>query len=270
MKRIIVACGALILAPAPLVGQEVVDSASVDSVSYNSGRPLDYFAVGETLMFDGKWGLIRLGRASMQVVAIDTIRGEPTLNFRFVMNASLVGVVNIRDQFDSWVGVDDFVSRRFTQDFDEMGSQRTTAYEIFPDSGIYWEQGVDTAKASSDHPIDDTAFFYFVRSLDLQPGQRLELDNYFRPDRNPVVIEVLARDTIDVPAGRFPAIVVRPIIKGGMFAEGKDGRVWISDDDRRLIVQIKTKLPVIGTITMRLTDVIDPRTAPTEGTGSRR
>ena len=140
-----------------------------------------------------------------------------------------------------------------------MGNQRTTAYEIFPDSGIYWEQGVDTAKASSENPLDDTAFFYWIRSLELEPGERHEFDNYFRPDRNPVVIEVIKRDTIDVPAGRFPTILIHPIIKGGMFADNKDGRVWISDDERRLIVQMKTRLPVIGTITMRLVEVIDPR-----------
>ena len=264
MRSAVLALAALTLSPLPIFAQ-----AASDSATGWYGRPLDRFPIGETLVFDGRWGLIRLGRASMQVVGVDTIRDEPAVNFRFVMSASLLGVVHLNNQFDSWVGVDDFVSRRFTQDFDEMGSQRTTAYEIFPDSGIYWEQGVDTAKVSSKNPLDDTAFFYFVRSIDLVPGTRHEFENYFRPDRNPVVVEVIRRDTIDVPAGRFPTIVVHPIIKGGMFADDKDGRVWISDDERRLIVQIKTKLPVIGTLTMRLTEIIDPRAgeAPTDAAG---
>ncbi len=267
MRNVVLVFAALAFTPITSVGQ-------VDQVDTIAARPrvLDLFPVGETLIFDGKWGLVRLGRASLQVVGVDTIRGEPAVNFRFLMDASLLGVVSLRNRFDSWVGVDDFASRRFTQDFDEMGSQRTTAYEIFPDSGIYWEQGVDTAQVSSDNPLDDTAFFYFVRSLDLEPGTRHEFNNYFRPDRNPVIVEVMERDTIDVPAGQFPTIVVHPIIKGGMFADNKHGRVWISDDERRLIVQIKTKIPVIGTITMRLTEVIDPRedaaTAATQPGGS--
>ena len=268
MRNVALVMAALALTPTTSVGQVV----QADTIAARPGV-LDLFPVGETLIFDGKWGLVRLGRASLQVVGVDTIRGEPAVNFRFLMDASLLGAVSLKNRFDSWVGVDDFASRRFTQDFDEMGSQRTTAYEIFPDSGIYWEQGVDTAKVSSDNPLDDTAFFYFVRSLDLEPGARHEFNNYFRPDRNPVIVEVMERDTIDVPAGRFPTIVVHPIIKGGMFADDKHGRVWISDDERRLIVQIKTKLPVIGTITMRLTEVIDPRegaatTATTQPGGS--
>lgn len=234
------------------------DSIAVDPPDPRStAPPLDHFAIGETLLFDGRFGLIPLGRASMQIIGVDTVRGEPAVHFRFRLNASLVGVVNIRDRFDSWVGVDDFVSRRFTQDFDEMGKKRQTRYEIFPDSGVYYEAGVDSAKTASANPLDDTAFFYWVRTLTLAPGERHEFDNYFRPDRNPVVIEVVGRDTIDVPAGRFATVVIRPIIKGGMFGDNRNGRVWISDDPRRLIVQMKTSFG-FGAITLRLTEVIQP------------
>jgi hypothetical protein len=38
--------------------------------------------------------------------------------------------------------------------------------------------------------------------------------------------------------------------------------MWLTDDDRRLIVQMKTKL-AFGTITMRLTDFFDPREGAT-------
>ena len=214
----------------------------------------DRFQVGETLMYEGKFGILRLGRASMQVVGNDTIRGVATTHFRFVIRANALGLIRMDNQFDSWVGSEDFYSRRFTQDFNEFGKSRETAYEIFPDSGYYTALGVDTALAASPEPLDDTAFFYFVRSLDLEPGVRHEFDNYFRPDRNPVVIEVMERDTIDVPAGRFATVVVHPIIKGGgIFQESSDARMWITDDERRLIVQMKTKFS-FGTVTLRLTD----------------
>jgi hypothetical protein len=231
--------------------------AAQDSTSTNgstSSDVLDQFPVGETLEFDAKYGLLKLGRAAMRVVGQDTVRGESTVHFQFVLSANALGIIRMHDVFDSWVGRNDFESRRFQQKFDEPGQKRTTSYEIFPDSGLYWQEGVDSSMTLSENPLDDAAFFYFVRTLDLVPGTRYEFDNYFRPDRNPVIIEVAERDTIDVPAGRFATVVVKPTIKGGgIFKEGADGRIWITDDDRRLIVQMKAKFG-FGTVTLRLTD----------------
>lgn len=209
---------------------------------------------GETLRFDVKFGLLKVGDAAMHVIGTDSVRGEPTVHFRFVLRGGTF-FFRLDDRMDSWVGMHDFTSRRFTKDFDEGGRQWSEAYEIFADSGFYREAGVDSALATPVDPLDDTAFFYYVRTLELEPGTRHEFHRYFRPDRNPVVLQVLERDTIDVPAGRFSTIVVQPIIKGrGIFAENKDARMWISDDDRRLIVQMKSRFP-FGTITLRLTDV---------------
>lgn len=217
-------------------------------------RVTDHFPIGETMEFEGRFGLLRLGRATMTVVGADTVRGDSTTHLRWIISANALGLIRLDDQFDSWVGTSDFESRRFTQRFDEFGRHRETAYEIFPDSGYYTSLEADTAMVASANPLDETAFFYYVRTLDLELGRTYKFDRYFRPDRNPVIIEVLARDTIDVPAGRFSTIVVKPIIQGGgIFKESSDGRMWISDDPRRLIVQMKSKFG-FGTVTLRLTD----------------
>jgi hypothetical protein len=51
--------------------------------------------------------------------------------------------------------------------------------------------------------------------------------------------------------------VVHPVIKGqGILAEGKEARMWISDDDRRLMVQLKVKF-AFATITLRLKSIED-------------
>ena len=77
----------------------------------------------------------------------------------------------------------DFSSLRFVQDMNEGNSERYTEYLIYPDSGYYTESGVDSVRASSSQPLDDTAFFYFVRTVPLVDGERYEFDRYFRRDR---------------------------------------------------------------------------------------
>jgi hypothetical protein len=217
--------------------------------------PLERFPIGETLVYDARFGLLTLGSGLMQISGVDTIRGAPSLHLVFRLQSSSF-IYRLDDRMDSWIGLEDFSSRRFIQDFHEGRSDRYTHYEIFPDSGYYIERGVDSVRVTSPLPLDDAAFFYFLRTVDLEVGKRYEFNRYFRPDRNPVILEVLRRDTLDLPAGRFPTLVIRPTIKGrGILAESQDPLMWLSDDERRIMVQLKSTFASIATITLRLRQI---------------
>ena len=91
-------------------------------------------------------------------------------------------------------------------------------------------------------PLDDAAFMYFVRTIPLEVGKTYDFNRYFRPDRNPVQIRVLRKETIKVPAGTYQTIVIQPIIKSkGIFSEKGHAEMWLTDDSRRLLVQMKTR-----------------------------
>jgi hypothetical protein len=248
MRRTLLSTAAVIWLAAPVAGQTAADSAT---------DLTEQFPVGETLLYDARFGLLTLGRGMMHVAGIDTVRGVPSKHMVFVLRGGSF-FYRINDRLDSWVGLHDFASRRFVQDFLEGDTERYTAYEIYPDSGFYRQEGSAVALPTSADPLDDAAFFYFVRTVELEEGERYEFHRYFRPDRNPVVLEVLGRDTLDLPAGRFPTIVVRPIIQGrGILAEAKEPRMWLSDDERRIMVQLKVKFASIATITLRLREIAE-------------
>lgn len=231
-------------------------ASSVQSQVVSPQGPAAAFEVGETLLYEAKFGFITLGSGMMHVAAIDTVRGVPSLRVTFVLKGGGM-LFPMHDVMDSWIGIEDFNSRRFIQDFHEGSSHRYTAYEIYPDSGYYRRAEVDSVFPTSPDPLDDYAFFYFARTLDFEVGETYEFHRYFRPDRNPVVLEVLERDTLDLPAGTFPSVVIHPVIKGqGILAEGKEARMWISDDERRLMVQLKVKFS-FATITLRLKSIAD-------------
>lgn len=239
-----------------LLSLAVPSGIAAQRTALADGPLTDQFPVGETLVYEVKFGIVHLGSGMMHVAGIDTVHGIPTLHVVFRLQSSTF-LYRLDDRYDSWIGLDDFASRRFVQEQHEGDNDWLTRYEIFPDSGYYVQVGVDTATPSSPNPLDDAAFFYFVRTVDLQVGHRYEYDNYFRPDRNPVVLEVLKRDTLDLPAGRFPTIVVKPTIQGrGIFEEAREPRMWLSDDARRMIVQLKIKFSFM-TLTMRLKEIAD-------------
>jgi hypothetical protein len=219
------------------------------------------FAIGERMRYSAKYGPFSVGEATMEVVGLDTVRGEETVRFRFHIKGGALWY-RLDQMLESWVGRADFRSRRYINASEERGRKRHNRYEIFPDSGIYREEGVDTAKATVSDPLDDAAFLYWIRTVPLEMGKRYEYHRYFRPDRNPVIIVVEKRERVSVAGRKFNAIVVRPIIpKGrGIFAEQAEAHMWLSDDDRRLVLALQSTFS-FGTVTLKLKEfsVPEPR-----------
>jgi Protein of unknown function (DUF3108) len=217
------------------------------------------FAVGEKLSYSAKLGMLTLGSGTLEVASIDTVRGVESFRLRFRLQGKTM-FYSLDDVLESWVGTSDLTSRRFVQDFVENDKPTKRQYEIFPDSGFYREHGRDTTtRATPAEPLDDAAFFYFVRMTPLEVGKKYSYDRYFRKDVNPVKIEVLKREKMELPDGsKVQCLVLHPTIDTkGLFSKRSETRIWLTDDVRRLPVQIRTKFP-FGTITLRLKDMVLP------------
>lgn len=220
--------------------------------AFAQGAPAYPFGVGENFEYSAKLGFLRLGTGHIRIAAIDTVRGVPSFRFEFALSGGNV-LYRLNSLLESWTGVSDLKSRRYHSTSDENGRVRQRRYEIFPDSGFYRQEGVAEPQPAPAHPLDDAAFLYFVRTYPLEVGRTYRLDYYFRKDKNPLVITVEKREKMELPNGsRVDCLVVQPVIGDrGIFAEKQRGRVWVTDDDRRIPVQIQTRYP-FGVITLRL------------------
>ena len=218
------------------------------------------FAVGEKLSYSAKLGMLTLGSGTLEVAAVDTVRGVESFRFRFRLQGKTM-FYSLDDVLESWVGIADLNSRRFQQDFLENDKSMKRRYEIYPDSGFYREQGREQAMPTPAEPLDDAAFFYFVRMTPLEVGKKYTYNRYFRKDKNPVTIEVIKREKMELPGGsKVQCLVLHPTIDTkGLFSKRSETLIWLTDDARRLPVQIRSKFP-FGTITLRLKDMVLPNT----------
>ena len=223
-------------------------------------RPDYPFAVGEKLSYSAKLGMLTLGSATLEVISLDTIRGVESFRLRFRLKGKNA-FYSLEDVLESWVGTSDLISRRFVQDFVENDKPKHRLYEIYPDSGFFRQHGRDTTFATPAQPLDDAGFFYFVRVTPLEVGRRYSYARYFRKEKNPVTIEVLKREKLELPDGSdVRCLVLHPVIDTkGLFSKRSETRIWLTDDARRLPVQVRTKFP-FGTITLRLKDMVLPGT----------
>lgn len=224
----------------PPVGETVESPAAVP------------FGVGERLDYRVKFGPLRVGKAHMLVEAIEPVAGHPTYHLYSVIEGS-TPFYKLVDRQESWLDVFQLGSRRYVQDSKQGSYERYREYEFDLEAGVlvHPDGQTDSIPAAA---LDDCSFVYFVRSVALEVGETYEWNRYYRFDRNPVILQVLRREEVKVPAGEYATIVVRPIIKaGGLFSEGGKAEIYITDDERRVPVKLVTKLKV-GSVILELTE----------------
>lgn len=226
--------------------------ALLQSATSATPEPSYPFAVGESLVYSAKLGFLRLGTGNIDVARIDTVRGIPAFYFRFALSGGNA-LYRLNSVLESWTGIHDLKSLRYQQDNNENGKVRQRRFEIFPDSGFYRQDGVRDSLPTVEHPLDDAAFLFYMRTQTLEVGREYRLDYYFKKDKNPVILRIERNEVMELPDGtKVDCLVVAPIVGDrGLFAARQEARVWLTNDARRIPVQIRTKYP-FGTIVLRL------------------
>jgi hypothetical protein len=211
------------------------------------------FAEGERAEYRVKLGAVSVGSGTMEILGIEHIDGEPTFHTRLHVKGG-IPLARVDTRMDSWLDVDGLFSRRFEQDQHELRFKRHRIFDFYPESRSFRQRmSGEVGSLPTDRPLDDVAFLYYARTLPLEPGDSYTINRYFKEDGNPVVLNVLRRETITVPAGTFNTIVVQPIIKtDGLFGEGGEAEVYFTDDDRRILVYLRSSVPVVGSLSLSL------------------
>lgn len=244
----------------PLSGQ--AGEGMVDDGAFPRAVP---FRIGDEAEYSMLLGPVSFGRMYLRVEAQDTIRSTPAYRLTMEMKGG-VPFYRVDDRTVSWLATEPYRSLRFEEVLRQGSYRRHRRWDLNHDNLTAtredWDEDAGAYRPhrrQRDLPmppgaLDEISYLFLIRALPLEIGRTYEFNRHFEEDGNPVIVEVLRRERIRVPAGTFETIVVRPIIQtGGLFAEEGEAEVFISDDDRRLVVQIKSRMRR-GAVSMYLRD----------------
>jgi len=101
---------------------------------------------------------------------------------------------------------------------------------------------------------DSVAALFRLRALELQPGHSAEIPVSDGKKAVLARVEAQERETITTDFGKFNTVRYEAFLFNDVLYRRK-GRlfVWLTDDERRLPVQIRIRLPIyVGTVTLQL------------------
>ena len=244
-------------------------SAASDSVALQATPSV--YGPGEKMSFSIDYGIINAGDGTLEVLDLGEFAGRTVyrIESRANSNRFFSSIYKVRDKVLSYIDVQDQASVYFYKRLREGDYKKTVevTFERDPARAVYADGRTEETTPGVQDVL--SAFFY-VRNLDLAPGNVYSVPAHSSGKTYALKVVVHGRERVEVKAGAFDCFEVEPMIEGdGLFKHEGKLTMYITDDERRIPVLIKTKVPV-GSIDVQLTDYrpgrplvpLDPRKGP--------
>lgn len=179
------------------------------------------------------------------------LAGKPAYKFELsaVSGEFLSRFFLVRDYLASWVDPRTFQTLRFEKHTVEGKRVRDELIEFDYARKLAVRDGKPIP--ITEDTLDSLSSVYYIRLLDLEPGEPVQL-TVVSKRIFPLSVVVLGRETVKTPAGTFRTIRVEPRSSSeGLIGKGKNLILWLTDDERKMPVQLKSKLKV-GTLLGKL------------------
>ncbi len=212
------------------------------------------FQAGEKLVFSVSWSeILKAGTATLSVPGVKVFNGHKV--YHLVSTASSGPQVSAffytRDRVDTYVDVDDYTVWKSEKHLVE-GKYKNDEVVYYNPPNRTATRGVVTMRVLP-NPRDALAGFYYVRTVDLPVGGEVAVNFADGKVSKPIVVKVIRKERVEVPAGTFDTIVIEPVLQEteGLFKQ--EGRIWIwvTDDEKKMPVILKSKI-TIGDIVAQL------------------
>ena len=211
------------------------------------------FGPGEYLEFGVYLGFLHAGSATLEVDDIVEIRGELCYHLKSTArsNAAVSVLYQVNDLVESFMDVENLYSLRYEKHLSEGNykADKTVSFDQEAQLAFYPKDTLQIFECTQ----DALSALYYVRTLDFNVGDTIPVPNHESKKNYPINVIVHKRERISVPAGEFDCILIEPIMKAtGIFKQKGKLSVWVTDNDDKMPVMMKSKIPV-GSVSARLT-----------------
>ncbi len=216
----------------------------------------------ETLRYNVEWRLITAGKATLDWSTSPQVRSGWLVNLHLESVGLVSKLFKVEDDYSATLG-QSLCLQSAHGTIHEGSRLRETRLSVDPETRrtSYLERdrakntNILTQEIEVPPCVHDLAGgLYFLRTVPIEPGQSVQLP--VTDGKKSVMVKVEAQQVEDVktPAGTFRATRYEiHIFNGILYKRPAHLYVWLTDDRRRLPVQIRVRMTLaIGTITLQL------------------
>lgn len=216
------------------------------------------FPIPERLEFEVSYTGIPAGRAVQEVKQVgdeiqivSTAKSADWLSFFFPVDDRIESIL-ISASPPSDIGVPRLYRERIREGWTRFHKEAVFNQEnLEVTTNDFLKKSKNTRKITK-RTYDTLSSFFYFRSVPLQVGTSYFIDIFDCKKLWNTEVQVLRREEVVTPLGTFKTVVIKPILKfEGIFARTGDLFIWLTDDERRIPVQMKSKIR-IGSITATL------------------
>lgn len=217
----------------------------------------------ETLSYNIEWRLINAGEATIEWHPA-TVGGDP--GWQAKLHVESIGLVSklYKVEIESDSNLNQSLCAVSSVTSGREGSRRretSVTFDAESHKAIYQERDltknsvIATQEVSIPQCVHDVlGGLFYLRTLDLQPGQSTEVPVSDGKKSAMVKVEAQQREEVKVPGGVFKTVRYEiNLFNNVIYRRPAHLYVWLSDDRRKLPVEIRVRLQIaIGTITLEL------------------
>ncbi len=244
---------------APSATPAVRQPTMEDTEGFSGRRPnKDPFRVGEKVTLDASYFAVSAGDISFAVQPFVGVNGRKSYHFSGEAQSTSVFAMfyAVEDSFESFVDYETLVPYSYAVHVKESKQLRESRcvfdwskmVATFWDTRITKERGKKNEKDEwSILPYSQNVFtaLYYLRTFQLTVGKKISYRVAHEKENLIITIEVVRKEHISTPAGEFDTIVTKPSIElNGVFKPVGDIFIWLTDDDRKMLVRVESKLKI--------------------------
>jgi hypothetical protein len=226
---------------------------------FQGRRPIvDPFRVGESVTLELSYFNVVAGDMTLEIRPFKQVNGRKSYHFAAIAKSTSMFAMfyAVEDWVETFVDFEDMIPYNYSLNVKESKQLREVKsyFDWGKLHGYVWDKRVTKEKGLEEKkyewqiaPFAQNVFSapFYIRTFEMVPGRRIQFRIGHEGKNIMMTADVLRKETIQTNIGEMKTVVIRPQIEiDGAFKPMGEILFWLTDDDRKFIVRIESKIKI--------------------------